>query len=102
MYDAKKIGKIQVENLKDNNDYALWLQVSQKADCHLLDENLAKMRTPWGMMGKLLLTNKIKWRYEVYRIEEDLKPIPSCLLTLRNMWYGVVKWMKYVKRNKNT
>lgn len=102
MYDAAKVGKVQVRNLKENNDYALWLNICEKVDCHLLDENLAKMRTPWGIMGRLLLTKKIKWRYEVYRIEEDLKPIVSCLLTLRNMYYGVVKWMKYVKRNKNT
>lgn len=101
MYDAEKIGKIQVENLKDNNDYALWLQVSQKADCHLLDEDLAKMRTPWGMMGKLLLTNKIKWRYEVYKEELHLNSFISGLMTLRNMWYGLVKWGGHVSRNKN-
>ena len=102
MYDAEKIGKVQVRNLKENNDYALWLNISEKADCYLLDENLAKMRTPWGVMGRLLLTKKIKWRYEVYRIEEDLNPFVSSLMTVRNMYYGVVKWMKYVKRNKNT
>lgn len=102
MYDAEKIGKVKVRNLKNNNDYALWLNISEKADCYLLDENLAKTRTPWGVMGRLLLTKKIKWRYEVYRIEEDLNPFVSSLMTVRNMWYGVVKWMKYVKRNKNT
>lgn len=102
MYDAEKIGKVQVRNLKNNNDYALWLNISEKADCYLLDENLAKMRTPWGVMGRLLLTKKIKWRYEVYRIEEELNPFVSSLMTVRNMWYGVVKRMKYVKRNKNT
>ena len=92
MYDAVKVGKVQVRNLKENNDYALWLNISEKADCYLLDKNLAKMRTPWGMMGRLLLTNKIKWRYEVYRIEENLNPFVSGLMTLRNMWYGLVKW----------
>ena len=92
MYDAAKVGKVQVRNLKENNDYALWLNISEKADCYLLDENLAKMRTPWGMMGRLLLTKKIKWRYEVYRIEENLNPFVSGLMTLRNMWYGLVKW----------
>lgn len=102
MYDAEKVGKAQVRNLKENNDYALWLNISEKSDCYLLDENLAKMRTPWGMMGRLLLTKKIKWRYEVYRIEENLNPFVSSLMTVRNMWYGVVKWMKYVKRNKYT
>ena len=100
MYDAAKVGKVQIRNLKENNDYALWLNISEKADCYLLDENLAKMRTPWGMMGRLLLTKKIKWRYEVYRIEEDLNPFVSGLMTLRNMWFGLVKWGGYVSRNK--
>ena len=98
MYDAEKIGRVQVRNLKNHNNYALWLNISEKADCYLLNENLAKMRTPWGVMGRLLLTKKIKWRYEVYRIEEDLKPFESGLMTLRNMYYGVVKWLKYVER----
>ena len=92
MYDAAKVGKVQVRNLKENNDYALWLNISEKAACYLLDENLAKMRTPWGIMGRLLLTKKIKWRYEVYRIEKDLNSFVSGLITLRNMWYGLVKW----------
>lgn len=57
----------------------------------LLDENLASMRTPWGVMGRLLATNKIKWRYEVYRVEEDMNPFQAALYTIRNMLYGVVK-----------
>ena len=96
MYDAEKVGRLQLKNLKGNNDYALWLQACEKADCYLLKENLAKLRTKWGMFGKLLLTNEIKWRYEVYRIEYRMNPVVSCLYTIRNMWYGVVKWMKYV------
>ena len=100
MYDAEKIGRLQLRNLKGNNDYALWLQACEKADCYLLKENLAKLRTKWGMLGKLLLTNGIKWRYEVYRIELRKNPIAACLMTIRNMWYGVVKWMKYVERVK--
>ena len=46
------------------------------------------------MLGKLLLTNGIKWRYEVYRIEYRMNPIVACLMTIRNMWYGVVKWIR--------
>ena len=98
MYDAEKVGRLQLRNLKGNNDYALWLIVSEEADCYLLKENLAKLRTKWGMLGKFLLTNNIKWRYEVYRIEYRMNPVVSCLMTIRNMYYGVVKWGKYVKR----
>lgn len=32
MYDAKEVGLIQIENLHYNNDYALWLKVSEKVD----------------------------------------------------------------------
>ena len=96
MYDAEKVGRLQLRNLKGNNDYALWLIASEEADCYLLKENLAKFRTKWGMLGKFLLTNGIKWRYEVYRIEYRKNPVVACLMTIRNMWYGVVKWMKYV------
>ena len=100
MYDAEKVGRLQLRNLMGNNDYALWLMASEKADCYLLKENLAKLRTKWGMLGKLLLTNGIKWRYEVYRMELRKNPVVACLMTIRNMWYGVVKWMKYVERVK--
>ena len=34
MYDAEYIGLIQIEDIKKNNDYAMWLQVCKKADCY--------------------------------------------------------------------
>ncbi len=98
MYDASKVGQVRGRIVKENNDYALWLQISDKHDCHLLHENLATMRTPYGIFSRFLMTNKIKWRYECYRTEEDLGPITSFFYTIRNGWYGIVKWMKYVKR----
>lgn len=98
MYDAQVVGKMRVRNLKKNNDYALWLNVCEKTDCHLLDECLAKNRTKWGRMGKLLLTNKMDWRYDCFRIEEDLRPMKATLYTIRNGFYGIVKWFKYVER----
>ena len=97
MYDREKVGEMKVRALQ-NNDYALWLNVSEKADCYLLDENRATMRTKWGRLGRILLTNDFKWRYDAYRIDEDLNPITSFFYTIRNGWYGIVKWRKYVKR----
>lgn len=98
MYDASKVGHIRGRIVKENNDYALWLKISDRHDCHLLDENLATMRTPYGIFSRFLRTDKIKWRYECYRTEEDLGPVTSFFYTVRNGWYGIVKWMKYVKR----
>lgn len=98
MYDAENVGRFRLHNTKRNNDYALWLAISERNDCRLLAENLATMRTPWGWIGRLLRTDKLKWRYEVYRTEEDLGPVTSFMYTIRNGWYGIVKWMKYVNR----
>ena len=98
MYDARKVGMMQVRNLGQHNDYALWLNISEKAVCHLLDENLATLRTKWGLMGKLFLTDKFKWRYDSFRIEEDLPPLTATLYTIRNSFYGLVKFFKYVSR----
>lgn len=99
MYDREKVGEMKVR-APQNNDYALWLNVSDRHDCYLLDENLATMRTKWGRLGRILLTNNAKWRYDAYRIDEDLGRVTSLLYTIRNGWYGIVKWMKYVKRTK--
>ena len=98
MYDATKVGKMRVLNQGKNNDYALWLNVCEKVDCHLLDEDLAMLRTNWSLLGRFLLTDKFKWRYDSFRVEEDLGPVTASLFAIRNGFYGLVKWVKYVKR----
>lgn len=98
MYDAQKVGPVRVQTVKENNDYAIWLNITDKHECHLLKENLATMRTPYGVFSRWLKTDKVKWRYECYRTEEDLGPVKSFLYTVRNGWYGFVKWWKYVKK----
>lgn len=98
MYDAEKVGKFRLYHTKQNNDYSLWLAISERNDCHLLAENLATMRTPYGYISRFLRTDKLKWRYEVYRVEEDLEPITSFFYTVRNGWNGLMKWINYVKR----
>lgn len=98
MYDASVVGEMRVRNLKEHNDYALWLNVCEKVDCHLLDECFARHRTKWGRVGKILLTNKLDWRYDCFRIEEDLAPIKASLYSIRNGFYGLVKWFRYVER----
>lgn len=44
MYSAKKMGLIQIKDIKKNNDYAILLKLCKKADCYLLKENLAEYR----------------------------------------------------------
>ena len=101
MYDAEKVGIMRFRSVWTNY-YALWLNVSEKCDCYLLPENLATLRTRWNRLGKILLTNNYKWRCDAYRIEESFGRFVSLCYTIRNMWYGLVKWHKYVKRTNET
>lgn len=100
MYDAEAIGRIQVEDFKHNNYYALWLKVSEKVDCHLLQECLAKLRTPQSTIMEYLLTDKLSWRYRVYRLELGKNPFVAIWMTLRCLYYASLKRVKYVERIK--
>lgn len=98
MYDKTKISTPTREKIKFNNNFALWLDVAEKADCHLLNESLGWMRGVSGDISSFSLGGKFIWRYEVYRIVEDKGPLMSLVLTYRNFFYTIVRNIKYIKR----
>lgn len=99
MYDCKKIGLIQIADIKKNNDYALWLKVIKKADCYLLDECLAKYRRGrQGSISNHSYFELMKWHYKLFRDAERMNPVSSFFLTGVNLVFGVYKKMKYVKK----
>lgn len=98
MYDAEKLGWFQIRNIHEHNDYALWMEVSEKADCYLLDECLASLRVNHRLLSPLPMFDKVRWRYEVFHTVEDLNPVVSSWLTIRNMVGGFMKKVKYVER----
>lgn len=98
MYDRKAIGLIHIDDLRYNNDYTFWLKVSEKADCHLLPECLAKLRTPQSTIMEYLVTDKLNWRYLVYRKVLHRGRFVSIMMTLRNLYYSTMKRVKYVRR----
>ena len=101
MFDASKIGLIQIEDIKKNNDYAMWLKVCQKADCYLLNECLGQYRK--GRAGSIS-TNSIKtmigWHYKLYREAECMSILESLVNTGRNMIFGFYKKKRYVKEGE--
>ena len=98
MYDARKIKKVRVPAYKDSNCYALLMRLSEKAKCYLLEENLASNRTKRGLFNGMPLKKKFAWRYEAYRTVEDLGRFSSAVMTVENLWYTLVKRVKYVSR----
>lgn len=97
MYDAETVGLIQIEDIKKNNDYAMWLKVCKKANCFLLNETLARYRKRSGSISNHGYIKLIKWHYKLFREAEKNNPISSVVLTVRNLLFGVIKKVKYVK-----
>lgn len=97
MYDAEAVGLIQIEAIKKNNDYAMWLKVCKKVNCYLLDENLARYRKRSGSISNHGYMKLIKWHYKLFREAEKKNQLSCLVLTVRNLFFGVVKKIKYVK-----
>ncbi len=97
MYDANVVGLIQIQDIKKNNDYAMWLKVCKKADCYLLDEELAMYRR--GRSGSISTHGYaalIKWHYKLFRDAEKQNMLMSGINTCINMMFGIYKKIHYV------
>lgn len=101
MYDADRVGLIQIENIKKNNDYAMWLKISKKVDCFLLDEYLGLYRKGRrGSVSTHSIITMIKWHYKLFRNVEKKGIVSSTLHTIRNLLFGFYKKNRYVKRER--
>ncbi len=101
MFDREKIGLIQIANIQKNNDYAMWLKVSRKADCYLLKKELAQYRK--GRQGSISterVTTLFKWHFNLWRITERKNILISTFFTLLNCIFGLVKKFVFVRRGR--
>ena len=93
------IGLIQIADIKKNNDYAMWLKVCKKADCYLLNEELALYRR--GRAGSIS-THSIKrligWHYKLHKEAEGKNSFVALVNTGRNLFFGLYKKKRYVKK----
>lgn len=100
MYNVDKVGIIQIADIKKNNDYAMWLEVSKKADCYLINETLAMYRKRVGSISNHSYLKLIKWHYKLFKEAERKNSAMSFILTLNNLIYGLIKKLKYKKKLK--
>ena len=98
MYDREKVGLIQIADLKKNNDYAMWFEIMKKAKiAHRLPLCLSyyiKHENSVSSGSKLKL---IKYHYIMYRKALKKNRFVSTVLTLNNLFFGVIKKLKYKK-----
>ena len=97
MYDAETVGLVQIEDIKKNNDYAMWLKVCRKVDCYLLAEPLARYRKRSGSISNHGYRKLIRWHYKLFREADGHSAFASLFLTVRNLFFGVLKKIIYVK-----
>lgn len=95
MYSAKYFGIIQIKDIKKNNDYAILLQLCKKANCYLINENLAQYRIRKVSISHDKLMKKIRSHYDLFHICDEKNKIISIMLSLNNMFFGLLKKIRY-------
>lgn len=96
MYNADVVGLIQIdENVGLNNDYAIWLKAIKYSNCFLLKKNLAKYRVRKQSLSHSSLFRNIESHYVLYRVADKSSVLESVVLTIRNMFFGVIKKIVY-------
>jgi len=95
MYDCERIGLVQIEDLRKNNDYAMWLQIIEKSNCYRLPECLSYYIKHEGSVSSGNKLRLIKWHYILFNKGLKKNAVVSVMLTLRNLFFGVMKKIAY-------
>lgn len=98
MYHAPTVGIVQVENLKKNNDYAIWLKAIKKVDCFCFDDVLAHYRVRSKSISHDKFKRLLHSHYVLFRYGEKFGVVTLCFLTILNCIFGVIKKSVYVKK----
>ena len=98
MYDAERVGLVQIADIKKNNDYAMWLKAIKKEKCYFLPLDLGRYRRRAGSISNHSYTKLIKWHYRLFREADGRCAVTAAAFTLRNLFFGVWKKIKYVKK----
>lgn len=98
MYDREVIGLIQIEDLRKNNDYAMWLQASEKTKFYRLPQCLSYYIKHDNSVSSGRKVKLIKYHYIMFRKGLHKSIIVSVILTINNLIFGFIKKLKYKKR----
>lgn len=92
VYDAHKIGKIYMPNIRKRQDYALWLKILRKnIDGYGINKVLAKYRVRENSVS----SNKLKaalYQWRIYRQIEKLGLFKSLYYFINYAYYGFKKY----------
>ena len=97
IYDREHVGLIQIEPVRKNNDYAMWLRIIEKTPCYRFGECLSYYIKHEGSISSGSKWKLIKHHYILWRVAEHKNPISAWVLTFRNIFWWLIKRVKYKK-----
>ncbi len=102
MYKKEIYPNLQIpENLPKNNDYAMWLLLSRKANCFLLNENLGQYRKHNnGSISSGKKSNLFKYHIDLYKKVYGFGNFKTFLFSIRNVFFYFIKRVRYIKKIK--
>lgn len=89
------------EDIYKRNDYALWIKLSEHADCYTLPLILAAHRNRKGSISSVNKFSLIKHHRELFKKLYNFNKIKCEYYALRNVFYYAIRKMFYVKRIKS-
>ena len=99
-YDTQKdilgLKIVQIADVKKNNDYAMWLKIIEKAECYRFHEVLSYYYKHDNSISSGSKIKLIKHHYILYRKAMELGKLKSVLYTIKNLFFGVLKKIKYI------
>lgn len=92
VYNAEKLGKFYVPDIKKRNDFALWLKIMHDCDrAYGLNEVLASYRVRAGSVSSTRKSKLIKYYWELYRDIERLSNIKSSAAIASLMFFKSIR-----------
>lgn len=86
MYDSKKVGKIEIPNIKKRNDYALWCQILKRVKVgYKYNEILALYRKSENSLSSGSKFGLLKYHYQLHRNINRFNLFTSLFLTTTNV-----------------
>lgn len=95
LYDREYVGLVQIEPVRKNNDYAMWLKIIKKTPCYRFPVCLSSYIKHDGSISSGSKLKLIKHHYILWRVAEKKGPVCAVLMTIRNLFWGVIKKLRY-------
>ncbi len=102
IYDRTYVGLIQIPDLKKNNDYAMWLRIIEKTNCYRFPQCLAVYDKHENSISAGSKWKLVPHHYLLFRIGMNKSRSVSVFLTCVNLFFGVLKKIKYRKKVEKT